>query len=44
VKWQQRFPEASPLAIDLLSKLLMFNPKKRITVREAIKHEYFKEI
>jgi hypothetical protein len=30
------FPEADPLAIDLLSKLLEFNPDKRITVEKAI--------
>ena len=42
--WAQKYPDASPLAIDLLSKLLAFNPKKRITVSEAIRHEYFKKI
>lgn len=44
VKWQHKFPNANPLAIDLLTKLLTFNPKKRIKVEDAIKHEYFKEI
>ena len=29
------------MALDLLVKLLAFNPKKRITVYEAIQHEYF---
>ena len=42
--WQSKYPDASPLAIDLLSKLLAFNPKKRITVSEAIRHEYFAKI
>ena len=42
--WRQKFPDANELALDLLSKLLCFNAKKRITVREAISHEYFKEI
>ena len=42
--WARKFPEASPLAIDLLSKLLAFNPKKRISVSEAIRHEYFQKI
>jgi serine/threonine protein kinase len=42
--WKQKFPSANELALDLLSKLLCFNAKKRITVREAIQHEYFKEI
>jgi serine/threonine protein kinase len=42
--WKQKFPQANELALDLLSKLLCFNAKKRITVREAIQHDYFKEI
>lgn len=34
------FPNASPLAIDFLSKTLTFDPKKRITVEEALAHPY----
>ncbi|MDC6270776.1 mitogen-activated protein kinase [Acetobacter pasteurianus] len=30
----------NPLAIDLLEKLLIFNPSKRITVEEALQHPY----
>jgi hypothetical protein len=30
------FPDADPLAIDLLGKLLEFNPDKRISVDKAI--------
>ena len=36
------FPDANPLALDLLSKMLVFNPNKRATIEECIKHEYFK--
>ncbi len=34
------FKNASSLALDLLSKLLDFNPSKRITVDEALAHPY----
>ena len=30
-------------AIDLLSKLLMYDPEKRITAKEALMHPYFKK-
>ena len=30
--WQRKLPNASPLAIDLISKLLSFNPRKRLNV------------
>jgi serine/threonine protein kinase len=28
-------------ALDLLKKMLMFNPSKRISFKEALKHKYF---
>ncbi|KIY47532.1 mitogen-activated protein kinase [Fistulina hepatica ATCC 64428] len=34
------FPNANPLAIDFLSKTLTFDPKKRITVEDALAHPY----
>lgn len=34
------YPPANPLAIDLLNKLLEFDPAKRITVEEALAHPY----
>lgn len=37
------FPNASSKALDLLSKMLVFNPKNRITVDEALKHPFFKK-
>jgi len=34
------FPDANPLAIDLLEQCLTFSPKRRITVEDALKHPY----
>ena len=36
-------PSASPAAFDLLEKMLEFNPQKRITVEEALRHPYLAE-
>lgn len=37
-KFAEMYPKAKPLAIDLMEKCLTFNPKKRITVEEALAH------
>ena len=34
------FPNANPLAVDLLSRLLTFDPAKRINCEEALTHPY----
>lgn len=41
---KKRFPKASDLAIDLLERMLHFNPEKRITIDEALKHPYFENM
>ncbi|CAG8484783.1 9860_t:CDS:10 [Paraglomus occultum] len=38
--FQQMYPNANPLAIDLLERLLSFDPSERITVEEALEHPY----
>ena len=38
--WSEVFPQASPAALDLLSKMLVFNPSKRCTMEEALNSEY----
>lgn len=39
--WSSLFPNANPVALDLLEKMLTFNPKKRYTVDQCISHPYF---
>jgi serine/threonine protein kinase len=41
LKWEEKIPDANPQAIDLLKKMLKFNPERRITIKEAIEHPYF---
>ncbi|CAG8546755.1 4949_t:CDS:10 [Acaulospora colombiana] len=38
--FQQLFPGANHLALDLLERLLTFDPAQRITVEEALEHPY----
>ena len=40
--YQHAFPYATAEALDLLSKLMALDPKKRITAKEALKHPFFK--
>eukprot|EP01018_Ginkgo_biloba_P005411 Gb_05700 [translate_table: standard] len=37
---QRLYPRASPAAINLLDRMLVFDPRKRITVTEALEHPY----
>lgn len=44
IDWAQKYPEAKPEALDLLRKMLMFHPEKRINVDQALRHPYFASI
>eukprot|EP00466_Bigelowiella_natans_P018986 jgi/Bigna1/42462/e_gw1.64.12.1 len=38
------YPDANPTAVDLMSRMLTFNPNKRISVNDALDHNYFKSL
>lgn len=40
VPFTELFPNANPLALDLLEKMLTLDPHQRITVEDALKHPY----
>lgn len=44
VPFRQLYPHASALACDLLDKLLVFEPEKRLTCEEALAHPYLDEL
>jgi mitogen-activated protein kinase 1/3 len=43
VAFERLYPDADADAIDLLDKMLTFNPNKRITVEEALSHPYLRQ-
>lgn len=44
VPFSTLFKGANAQALDLLDKMLMFNPAKRITVEEALEHPYMESL
>ena len=43
-KLESIFPKISPLALDLLKKMLLFDPEKRISVEKALDHPYLEAL
>jgi len=43
IPWSKMYPTADPKALDLLDKMLSFNPNKRIEVEEALASPYLEQ-
>eukprot|EP00298_Acanthocystis_sp_HF-20_P023715 c33483_g1_i1.p1 GENE.c33483_g1_i1~~c33483_g1_i1.p1 ORF type:complete len:343 (+),score=112.20 c33483_g1_i1:59-1087(+) len=41
--WNDLFPNANPQAIDLIQKLLAYDPRKRLSAQECLAHPYLEE-
>lgn len=41
--WRAQYPHADERALDLLDKMLTFNPHKRITVEQCLEHPYLEQ-
>lgn len=41
--WLRMYPSADPRALDLLDKMLTFNPSKRINIEDALAHPYLEQ-
>ncbi|KAG5495109.1 hypothetical protein JKF63_02162 [Porcisia hertigi] len=44
VDWRERYPKASAEALDLLRRMLVFNPNQRITVLQAMRHPFLEQL
>ena len=42
--FQKLFPNATPQAVDLVDKMLVLDPARRITVEEALAHPYLQSL
>lgn len=41
MSWATLFPKSNPVALDLVGKMLCFNPLKRLSIKQCIQHPYF---
>lgn len=41
---QSLYPDSNPCALDLLQKMLTFNPNTRYTIEQCLAHPYFEQL
>jgi renal tumor antigen len=41
---EKLIPHVKPECIELITKLLAYNPDDRLSARQALRHPYFKEL
>ena len=44
MSWKKIYAKANPVSLDLLDKMLAFNPTKRYTIQRCLEHAYFREL
>lgn len=44
VEWKDVYPYASPEAVDLMDKIMRWDPEERLTVEMAIEHPYLSDV
>nr|GEX16628.1 mitogen-activated protein kinase homolog NTF6-like [Tanacetum cinerariifolium] len=42
--FQKKFPNVSPVVLDLAEKMLVFDPSKRISVEDALNHTFLQSL
>lgn len=42
--FEKTFANVDPIAVDLLQKMLEYDPEKRITIEDALKHEFIGDL
>ena len=43
-KIEDKLKNTDPMLLEIIKKMLSFSPEKRISAKESLEHEYFKDI